>query len=232
MSRNVETGTVPRISFTRETRGLSSKSRTRACAVAEELVSPPDSSGHSLVKATTTTQSTPANPISRWIQPDEQAQLAGGQAAALLGRQRRRGRAWNLVSYSNSQPEQTHPLELTNPLISTRSKDREILRGDPHKLIEGCVVAGRAMNATAGQSPATPLPHPGPLGTVLTLASCTQLTSTSAESSSSSLTTSSRPSTRPTRPASLARTLAARATRLTFTSTAGLEPTSAERRQP
>jgi NADH dehydrogenase (ubiquinone) flavoprotein 1 len=28
-------------------------------------------------------------------------------------------------------------------------KDREILRGDPHKLIEGCLVAGRSMNATA-----------------------------------------------------------------------------------
>ncbi|SCV70891.1 BQ2448_3653 [Microbotryum intermedium] len=28
-------------------------------------------------------------------------------------------------------------------------KDREILRGDPHKLIEGCLVAGRAMNANA-----------------------------------------------------------------------------------
>jgi NADH dehydrogenase (ubiquinone) flavoprotein 1 len=28
-------------------------------------------------------------------------------------------------------------------------KDREILRGDPHKLIEGCLIAGRAMNATA-----------------------------------------------------------------------------------
>jgi NADH:ubiquinone oxidoreductase subunit F (NADH-binding) len=27
-------------------------------------------------------------------------------------------------------------------------KDREILRGDPHKLIEGCLIAGRAMNAT------------------------------------------------------------------------------------
>jgi hypothetical protein len=31
-------------------------------------------------------------------------------------------------------------------------KDREIMRGDPHKLIEGCLVAGRAMNATAGGS--------------------------------------------------------------------------------
>ncbi|KAJ3275213.1 NADH dehydrogenase [ubiquinone] flavoprotein 1, mitochondrial [Terramyces sp. JEL0728] len=28
-------------------------------------------------------------------------------------------------------------------------KDREILRHDPHKLVEGCLVAGRAMNATA-----------------------------------------------------------------------------------
>lgn len=31
-------------------------------------------------------------------------------------------------------------------------KDREIMRGDPHKLVEGCLVAGRAMNATAGKS--------------------------------------------------------------------------------
>lgn len=31
-------------------------------------------------------------------------------------------------------------------------KDREIMRGDPHKLVEGCLVAGRAMNATAGRS--------------------------------------------------------------------------------
>lgn len=28
-------------------------------------------------------------------------------------------------------------------------KDREIMRGDPHKLIEGCLIAGRAMNANA-----------------------------------------------------------------------------------
>lgn len=28
-------------------------------------------------------------------------------------------------------------------------KDREIMRSDPHKLIEGCLVAGRAMNASA-----------------------------------------------------------------------------------
>ena len=30
-------------------------------------------------------------------------------------------------------------------------KDREIMRGDPHKLVEGCLVAGRSMNATAGE---------------------------------------------------------------------------------
>lgn len=25
------------------------------------------------------------------------------------------------------------------------------MRGDPHKLVEGCLVAGRAMNANAGE---------------------------------------------------------------------------------
>ena len=29
-------------------------------------------------------------------------------------------------------------------------KDREILRHDPHKLVEGCLIAGRAMLAKAG----------------------------------------------------------------------------------
>ncbi|KAG8786365.1 NADH dehydrogenase [ubiquinone] flavoprotein 1, mitochondrial [Ceratobasidium sp. 428] len=28
-------------------------------------------------------------------------------------------------------------------------KDREVMRGNPHKLVEGCLVAGRVMNATA-----------------------------------------------------------------------------------
>lgn len=28
-------------------------------------------------------------------------------------------------------------------------KDREIMRKDPHKLVEGCLVAGRSMNASA-----------------------------------------------------------------------------------
>jgi NADH dehydrogenase (ubiquinone) flavoprotein 1 len=30
-------------------------------------------------------------------------------------------------------------------------KDREILRGDPHKLVEGCLLAGSAMKANAGK---------------------------------------------------------------------------------
>lgn len=29
-------------------------------------------------------------------------------------------------------------------------KDREIMRHDPHKLVEGCLVAGAAMGARAG----------------------------------------------------------------------------------
>lgn len=32
-------------------------------------------------------------------------------------------------------------------------KDREILRHDPHKLIEGCLIAGRSMGARAGMAP-------------------------------------------------------------------------------
>ena len=31
-------------------------------------------------------------------------------------------------------------------------KDREIMRHDPHKLVEGCLVAGSAMGARIGQS--------------------------------------------------------------------------------
>lgn len=31
-------------------------------------------------------------------------------------------------------------------------KDREIMRSDPHKLIEGCLVAGAGMGARAGKS--------------------------------------------------------------------------------
>lgn len=30
-------------------------------------------------------------------------------------------------------------------------KDREIMRNDPHKLVEGCLIAGRAMNANTGK---------------------------------------------------------------------------------
>ena len=34
-------------------------------------------------------------------------------------------------------------------------KDHKILHGDPHKLVEGCLIAGRSMNTTTGVSPAT-----------------------------------------------------------------------------
>ena len=30
-------------------------------------------------------------------------------------------------------------------------KDRDILRHDPHKLLEGCLIAGKSMGARAGQ---------------------------------------------------------------------------------
>lgn len=30
-------------------------------------------------------------------------------------------------------------------------KDREIMRHDPHKLVEGCLIAGKAMGARAGE---------------------------------------------------------------------------------
>ena len=30
-------------------------------------------------------------------------------------------------------------------------KDREIMRHDPHKLVEGCLVAGKSMGARAGK---------------------------------------------------------------------------------
>lgn len=36
-------------------------------------------------------------------------------------------------------------------------KDREIMRHDPHKLVEGCLVAGRSMGARAGEKKHTVL---------------------------------------------------------------------------
>lgn len=43
-------------------------------------------------------------------------------------------------------------------------KDREILRHDPHKLVEGCLIAGTAMRARAAYiyvRYAIPVPHQG-----------------------------------------------------------------------
>ena len=39
-------------------------------------------------------------------------------------------------------------------------KDREIMRHDPHKLVEGCLVAGHSMGARAGGSSDTALTLP------------------------------------------------------------------------
>lgn len=64
------------------------------------------------------------------------------------------------------------------------------MRGDPHKLVEGCLVAGRAMNATAGMLIGF---HDHDRYTD------TQPTSTSEESSTKKHRTFNRPSTRPTR---------------------------------
>merc|ERR1711971_1540762 len=86
-------------------------------------------------------------------------------------------------------------------------KDREIMRHDPHTLVEGCLVAGAAM--------------------VPELA-----TSTSEESSTTRPPTCSRPSRKPTMPASLGPMPAAPATTLTCLCTAELAPTSVERRLP
>ncbi len=35
-------------------------------------------------------------------------------------------------------------------------KDREIMRHDPHTLVEGCLVSGKAMGARAGEYPYWP----------------------------------------------------------------------------
>lgn len=83
-------------------------------------------------------------------------------------------------------------------------KDREIMRGDPHKLIEGCLVAGRSMQATAGEcrSLAKGSIGPSPTGRV-PLANATPSTLqhifTFEESSTKKPTTCKSPSTKHTR---------------------------------
>ena len=70
--------------------------------------------------------------------------------------------AWLGKGSSVRSNDHNDPLGLTESFIRPRylvvnadegepgtCKDREILRGDPHKLVEGCLVAGRAMNANA-----------------------------------------------------------------------------------
>lgn len=67
-------------------------------------------------------------------------------------------------------------------------KDREIMRHDPHKLVEGCLVAGRSMGARAGESviPKIACVH---LRFIFSPAFPSQPTSTSVESSTTRLAT-------------------------------------------
>lgn len=127
------------------------------------------------------------------------------------------------------------------------------MRGDPHKLVEGCLVAGRAMNATAGEcgadvvtssnldlssswlSPDWGSPGCSEVSSCLNAPADTanpsaQHTSTSEASSTRRRTISRSPSTKPTRRVSSARTPVDPATTLTYMSTAGPELTFAERR--
>ena len=105
-------------------------------------------------------------------------------------------------------------------------KDREIMRHDPHKLVEGCLVAGRSMGARAGES----YPH-APAVSARYRVYDLQLTSTSGESSTTKPATCKWPSKRPTRQGSLGRTPVALDTILTSLCIVGQALTSVERRQ-
>jgi NADH dehydrogenase (ubiquinone) flavoprotein 1 len=62
------------------------------------------------------------------------------------------GLKWSFMNKPNSPVKDTRPRYLVINADEGEPgtcKDREILRHDPHKLIEGCLIAGRAMNATA-----------------------------------------------------------------------------------
>ncbi|EJD35592.1 NADH-ubiquinone oxidoreductase [Auricularia subglabra TFB-10046 SS5] len=66
------------------------------------------------------------------------------------------GLKWSFMNKPNWQADKRHVELFPRYLVVNADegepgtcKDREIMRGDPHKLVEGCLVAGRAMNATA-----------------------------------------------------------------------------------
>ncbi|KAI9296791.1 NADH-ubiquinone oxidoreductase [Neoconidiobolus thromboides FSU 785] len=62
------------------------------------------------------------------------------------------GLKWSFMNKPNPDPNDKRPRYLVINADEGEPgtcKDREIMRHDPHKLVEGCLVAGRAMNATA-----------------------------------------------------------------------------------
>lgn len=61
------------------------------------------------------------------------------------------GLKWSFMNKPNAPPDPRPRYLVVNADEGEPGtcKDREILRHDPHKLVEGCLIAGRAMNATA-----------------------------------------------------------------------------------
>lgn len=59
------------------------------------------------------------------------------------------GLKWSFMNKPNPDPRPRYLVINADEGEPGTCKDREILRNDPHKLVEGCLVAGRAMNANA-----------------------------------------------------------------------------------
>jgi NADH dehydrogenase (ubiquinone) flavoprotein 1 len=59
------------------------------------------------------------------------------------------GLKWSFMNKPGEDPRPRYLVINADEGEPGTCKDREILRHDPHKLVEGCLVAGRAMNANA-----------------------------------------------------------------------------------
>jgi NADH dehydrogenase (ubiquinone) flavoprotein 1 len=59
------------------------------------------------------------------------------------------GLKWSFMNKPGKDPRPRYLVVNADEGEPGTCKDREILRNDPHKLIEGCLIAGRAMNANA-----------------------------------------------------------------------------------
>lgn len=106
-------------------------------------------------------------------------------------------------------------------------KDREIMRKDPHKLVEGCLVAGRAMNVSGRKQKAVAESRANAAWN-----SARQHTFTSAASSITKRRSCSAPSRKHTKRASLVRMRVVQATISTSSSTAAWVRMSVARRRP